>query len=68
MTAAFREARDLTGINVAPDRTPPTYHELRSLGIRLYQQQGYNPQVLAGHKDAATTADSRGANWVDVAA
>jgi len=71
ITAAFREARALAGIPIEPGRTPPTYHELRSLGIRLYQQQGYNPQALAGHKDAATTAvhtDSRGAEWIDVAA
>ena len=71
ITGAFREARDLAGLTVPEGRTPPTFHELRSLGIRLYQQQGYNPQTLAGHKDAATTAvytDNRGAEWIDVAA
>lgn len=71
ITAAFREARDLAGVKVEEGKTPPTYHELRSLGIRLYKQQSYDPQALAGHKDAATTAvytDGRGAEWVDVAA
>lgn len=71
ISGAFSEARELAGIEVEPGRTPPTFHELRSLGIRLYHEQGYNPQALAGHKDAATTAiykDSRGAEWIDVAA
>ncbi len=71
ITSAFREARELAGIVTPEGKTPPTYHELRSLGIRLYQQQGYDPQALAGHKDAATSAiykDSRGAEWIDVAA
>lgn len=71
ITGAFSEARDLAGIKVENGKTPPTYHELRSLGIRLYKLQGYDPQALAGHKDAATTAvytDTRGAEWIDVAA
>jgi len=71
ITGAFREARNLAGIKVEDGKTPSTYHELRSLGIRLYKLQGYDPQALAGHKDAATTAvytDNRGAEWVDVAA
>ncbi len=71
ITGAFREARTLAGIEAEPGKTPPTFHELRSLGIRLYQQQGYDPQALAGHRDAATTAiykDARGAEWIDVAA
>ncbi len=71
ITGAFREARELAGITVAPGKTPPTYHELRSLGIRLYKKQGYDPQALAGHKDPDTTAtyaDNRGREWVDVAA
>ena len=66
---AFTAARIRAGIAVEEGRTPPTFHELRSLGIRLYQQQGYDPQALAGHKDAATTAvylDDRGSEWIDV--
>jgi integrase len=69
LTTTFAWCRDQAGIRVEAGKTPPTFHELRSLGIRLYQQQGYDPQALAGHKDAATTAvylDDRGAEWIDV--
>jgi site-specific recombinase XerD len=71
ISAAFTEARKRAGIAIEKGKTPPTFHELRSLGIRLYEAEGYDPQGLAGHKDAATTAlykDSRGAEWIDVAA
>ena len=71
ITGAFREARELAGIKVAEGKTPPTFHELRSLGIRLYKKQGYDAQALAGHKDPDTTAtynDNRGREWIDVAA
>jgi hypothetical protein len=71
ITDAFARARDLAGITAPEGKTPPTYHELRSLGIRLYQAQGYDPQGLAGHKEASTTAvykDARGAEWIDIAA
>jgi integrase len=71
ITGAFREARDLAGITVPAGKTPPTFHELRSLGIRLYKKQGYDPQALAGHRDPETTriyTDTRGAEWIDVAA
>lgn len=66
----FRAARIRAGIKAKEGRRPPSFHELRSLSIRLYKAQGYDPQALAGHKDAATTAiyaDSRGAEWVEVA-
>lgn len=68
---AFTAARKRAGITIQAGRTPPTFHELRSLGIRLYEAEGYDPQDLAGHKDGATTAlyrDDRGAEWVDVPA
>jgi integrase len=71
ISAAFSEARSRAGIAIQEGKTPPTFHELRSLGIRLYEAEGYDPQGLAGHKDAATTAlyrDSRGAEWIDVCA
>lgn len=71
ITRKFAEARDLAGIITQEGKTPPTYHELRSLGIRLYKKQGYDPQALAGHKDPDTTAtyaDNRGREWIDVAA
>jgi enterobacteria phage integrase len=52
------------------EKTPPTFHELRSLSERLYAAQGgVNTQHLLGHNDAATTAlyhDSRGSEWIRI--
>ena len=65
---AFAEARDASGVAVA-GKTPPTFHELRSLSLRLYHDQGINAQALAGHKSADMTAiyrDVRGDEWVKV--
>ena len=51
------------------DRSPPTFHELRSLSKRLYDSQGgVNTKELLGHRSAsaaATYADARG-DWVKV--
>lgn len=51
------------------DKSPPTFHEVRSLSERLYKAQGnVNTQELLGHKDPRTTAlyhDGRG-EWVRV--
>jgi len=33
----------------------PTFHEIRSLGITMYRDQGLDPQKLAGHADEAMT-------------
>lgn len=71
LTSEFARARNLAGIEIEPGKTPPTFHELRSLGGRLYQQQGYNPKTLLGHKLDSTTAvylDNRGVEWIEVAA
>lgn len=71
LTSEFAKARDLAGIAIQPGKTPPTFHELRSLGGRLYQQQGYNPHTLLGHRLESTTArylDARGVEWIEVAA
>lgn len=50
-------------------KSPPTFHELRSLSSRLYKSEGrVNAQELLGHKDPRTTAvytDGRG-EWVKV--
>jgi integrase len=52
------------------DREPPTFHEIRSLGVRLYKQQGgVDVQALAAHADAEMTelyANPRGAEYVRV--
>lgn len=52
------------------DKTPPTFHEIRSLSERLYRAQGnVNTQELLGHRDPRMTQvyhDARGA-WVKLA-
>jgi hypothetical protein len=48
-------------------KTPPTFHEIRSLSERLYADQGgVATQHLLGHEEPETTAvyhDSRGSEW-----
>lgn len=69
LSAFFAEARDLAGIQWPEEKTPPSFHELRSLSARLYSEQGINAQALLGHKSADMTAiyrDTRGAEWVEV--
>lgn len=65
----FAEAMEALKIDWAP-KTPPTFHEIRSLSERLYAEQGgVNTQELLGHKDPETTAlyhDSRGSEWVRI--
>ena len=66
---AFAEARDAVGITVPAGKTPPTFHEIRSLAARLYTEQGVNAQSLLGHKSADMTAvyrDVRGSEWIEV--
>lgn len=60
---------DLTGITWAEGKTPPSFHEIRSLAARLYNDQGIDAQALLGHKSADMTAvyrDTRGAEWTEV--
>ncbi|MCG8053816.1 MAG: phage integrase Arm DNA-binding domain-containing protein [Candidatus Thiodiazotropha endolucinida] len=52
-------------------KTPATFHEIRSLSIRLYSDERSKEfaQALAGHKDAASTetyTDERSEKWVVV--
>jgi enterobacteria phage integrase len=60
---AFATARDASGLRW-PSKTPPSFHELRSLSERLYRDQGgVDTRVLLGHKHENTTAlyhDTRG--------
>jgi integrase len=68
VSRVFTEAVDALGIDWSP-KTPPTFHEIRSLALRLYGDQGVNVQLLAGHSDPDTTAiylNSRGHDWVRV--
>ena len=62
----FAVARDRTGLEWG---SPPTFHEIRSLSLRLHEKTGVNTQSLAGHSDPKTTAvyhDSRGSEWIEV--
>lgn len=66
--AQFRTAAELTW---PEDKTPPTFHEIRSLAARLYaEQNGHDfAKVLLGHKTeemAARYRDSRGTEWSEV--
>ena len=65
----FATARDATGLRWPVGKTPPSFHELRSLSERLYKAQGVDTRVLLGHKHERTTAlyhDTRGAEWMVV--
>lgn len=68
VSTAFTEAVTDLAIDWG-ENTPPTFHEIRSLALRLYGEQGVNVQLLAGHSDPDTTAiylNSRGAEYVKV--
>jgi integrase len=66
----FAEAVEATGIDWG-NKTPATFHELRSLSVRLYAAQGgVDTQDLLGHRTAEMTEkyeDDRGAGWMRVA-
>lgn len=68
ITKAFATARDELKIVAGDGRTPPSFHEIRSLSERLYKQQygAEFAQAVMGHKHAKMTAeydDLRGAGW-----
>lgn len=66
LSRTFAEVRD----QVAPGlEHPPTFHEIRALGARLYRDAGIDPQALLGHADAATTRwylDRHEVRWTEV--
>jgi integrase len=69
ISRGFQRARELSTLTWA-GKTPPTFHEQRSLSERLYHEQGINTQLLLGHKSAKMTAvyhDVRGAEWQEIA-
>ncbi|SDF79233.1 MULTISPECIES: tyrosine-type recombinase/integrase [unclassified Duganella] len=72
ISTAFTAGRVAAGIEASEGRTPPTFHEIRSLAERLYREQ-YGPefaQALLGHKTASMTEkydDLRGQGWTKVA-
>lgn len=70
---SFRVARNAAGIIPAAGRTPPSFHEIRSLAERLYREQygAEFAQSILGHKHASMTAkyeDMRGQGWQEIAA
>ncbi|WP_432473299.1 phage integrase Arm DNA-binding domain-containing protein [Amphritea sp. HPY] len=70
ITRGFASARNRTGLfDSMPAKERPTFHEIRSLGAHLYQEQGIDPQALLGHTDAKMTAhylDGHGIEWTVV--
>lgn len=72
LTRAFGVARDNTGLfDGIPVIERPTFHEIRSLGAKLYRDQGINPQALLGHTNEKMTKhylDGHGIEWTIVSA
>jgi len=75
ITKRFADARDAVarrdGKFWEGGKEPPSFHEIRSLSIRLWTAQtGADfAQSIAGHKDSATTAtsrDVRGSEWAKI--
>lgn len=69
----FQRAREAAGIVAGEGRTPPSFHEIRSLAERLYREQegAEFAQALLGHKHASMTDkydDMRGQGWSRVEA
>jgi integrase len=72
LSDAFKDAREKAKIEASDGRTPPTFHEIRSLSERLYREEfGADfAQAVLGHKSAQMTAkydDLRG-GWKTVKA
>ncbi len=74
ITDAFASARDEARVGASdPDRTPPSFHEIRSLAQRLYRKEygAEFAQAMLGHKNAQMTAkydDLRGSGWQIISA
>lgn len=69
ISKAFSLLRDKYGVKATTEgRTPPTFHEIRSLAERLYRKEYGKEfaQALLGHKTEAMSAkydDLRGSDW-----
>ena len=73
LTNRFSQIRDAVGIQASEGRTPPSFHEIRSLSERLYKEQygAAFAQAILGHKNASMTSkydDLRGQGWNEVSA
>lgn len=65
----FRDAREKAGLTVPEGKTPPTFHEIRSLARRLWSGHGVDMKALLGHKTTKSSDlydDPRGKEWVTV--
>lgn len=49
ITRAFKKSSDKVGVKNT------SFHEIRALGIKLYKDEGLNPQSLAGHSSEKMT-------------
>lgn len=72
ISIAFQRARELAEIEASAGRTPPSFHEIRSLSERLYREEfgGEFAQAMLGHKNAQMTSkydDLRG-GWKTISA
>lgn len=73
LSRAFAKARDASGYYTG-ENSPPTFHEIRSLGAHLYRDAGYAEeyiQALLGHEDVAQTRvylDGHKRKWMEVTA
>ncbi|MGB5279008.1 MAG: tyrosine-type recombinase/integrase [Gammaproteobacteria bacterium] len=59
LSREFAKLREKAGIEPNAGMNPPTFHEIRSLGGRLLEEQGHSKefiQALMGHTDQAMTA------------
>jgi integrase len=58
LSNAFQYAREAAGITASEGRTPPSFHEIRSLAQRLYRDQygAEFAQEMLGHKNASMTS------------
>ncbi|MCP1312991.1 MULTISPECIES: tyrosine-type recombinase/integrase [unclassified Halomonas] len=66
LSARFAEGRGiaLPGADWSP-RTPPTFHEIRSLSERLYRAQGIDTMTLLGHRRQSMTDQYNDARGLD---
>ena len=72
LSQAFQRARELAKIKASEGRTPPSFHEIRSLSERLYREEfgAEFAQAMLGHKSAQMTSkydDLRG-GWKTIKA
>lgn len=69
LTNAFADARDKTGLyNDMDSEERPTFHEIRSLGVKLYEDEGVDSKNLAGHMTDAMQKhykSGHGVEWTE---